>query len=212
MKIGEQIKPILCELFPKETAKFTPIKGDDKKVIYWEENLEEKLGGYSTVTPTKEGLYGVGLEETPIYIYGEYFGNGIQKCGKRYIKDGNDFLVFDIKQQGWWLPKEMRDSLCEKLSLKTVPFLGFMTLSEIEEKVKDGFETAFDNAFDKSLLEEGIVARPTIPLFDGRGNRIIVKVKHCDYLEYENARKELTNEEFLEFQKWYEENNEYNND
>ena len=35
-KIGEQIKPQLCAMFPKETARFTPIKGNDNKVEFWD--------------------------------------------------------------------------------------------------------------------------------------------------------------------------------
>lgn len=31
--------------------------------------------------PPQNGMYGVEYEEQPIYIYGEYYGNGIQKVG-----------------------------------------------------------------------------------------------------------------------------------
>jgi len=199
-EIGERIKPKLCELFPKESARFTPIKGDDNKIKYLDIESSE------VITPTNEGKYGVTLEEIPIYIYGEYFGEGIQSCGKRYISKGNKFLVFDIKQQGWWTPKEVRDSLCEELGLEQVPFLGIMTLSEIEDMVYKGFTTKYEEASDKTLMEEGIVARPTIPLFDGSNKRVIIKVKYHDYVEYENARKEFSDEEFTEFNTWYFEN------
>jgi hypothetical protein len=81
-----------------------------------------------------------------------------------------------------------------------------MTLAEIEKMVRAGFTTRFEGASDPTLLEEGIVARPTIPLFDSRGNRVIVKVKYCDYIEYDAVRKEFSDEEFAEFDKWYHEN------
>lgn len=83
---------------------------------------------------------------------------------------------------------------------------GVMTLREIEEKVRNGFTTQFTDASDPTLLEKGIVARPTIPLRDERGNRIIVKVKYCDYLEYDSVKKEFSDEEFNEFTKWYYDN------
>jgi hypothetical protein len=111
--------------------------------------------------------------------------------------------VFDIRQQGWWLPKENRDAICQTLGLKTVPFLGVMTLVDIENMVRAGFTTKFEGAADPTLIEEGIVARPIIPICDGRGNRIIVNVKYCDYIEYENVRREFTDEEFEEFSVWY---------
>ena len=200
-KIGENIKPQLCAMFPKESARFTPVKNKEtNKVQYYLEATDDAM-----IEP-KAGFCGVQLEEVPIYIYGEYFGNGIQKCGSRYIQNGNDFLVFDIKQQGWWTPKDVRDALCKDLKLNTVPFLGVMTLKEIEDKVRAGFTTQFDRAADPTMLEEGIVARPTIPLCDGSGNRIIVKVKYCDYIEYDAVRKEFSDAEFEEFDKWYHEN------
>jgi len=199
--IAHDIQPELIHMFPKETARFTPVKNKDtNKVQYY-----LKAAGDAMIEP-KAGFCGVQLEEVPIYIYGEYFGSGIQKCGSRYIQNGNDFLVFDIKQQGWWTPKDVRDSICERLNLKTVPFLGVMTLKEIEDKVRAGFATQFDRAADPTMLEEGIVARPTIPLCDGSGNRIIVKVKYCDYIEYDAVRKEFSDAEFEEFDKWYHEN------
>jgi hypothetical protein len=45
-----------------------------------------------------------------------------------------------------------------------------------------------------------------IPLCDGSGKRIIVKVKYCDYIEYDTVRKEFSDEEFEEFNAWYHEN------
>ena len=199
-KIGENIKPQLCAMFPKESARFTPRKDKEtNKIEYY------RLNGNKAETLSSD-MYRVTLEEVPVYIYGEYFGAGIQKCGSRYIQNGNDFLVFDIKQQGWWTPKDVRDSICKGLGLNTVPFLGIMTLKEIEDKVRAGFTTQFDRAADPTMLEEGIVARPIIPLCDGSGNRIIVKVKYCDYIEYDTVRKEFSDAEFEEFDKWYHDN------
>ena len=198
-EIGERIKPMLCEMFPKESARFEPLK-ENNKVLMFDENGD-------IMTIGEKGRYSVTMNfiETPIYIYGEYCGEGIQKCGTRYIKDGNDFVVFDICQQGWWLPKERRDEMCKALGLKQVPYLGVMTLREIEEMVKNGFATKFDGASDLAMIEEGIVARPIVPIFgDSRGSRIIVKVKYCDYAEYDAARKEFTDEEFKEFEDWYQ--------
>ena len=199
--IAHDIQLELVHMFPKESARFAPVKNKEtNKVQYYLE-----AAGDAMIEP-KAGFCGVQLEEVPIYIYGEYFGSGIQKCGSRYIQNGNDFLVFDIKQQGWWTPKDVRDALCKGLKLNTVPFLGVMTLKEIEDKVRAGFATQFDRAADPTMLEEGIVARPTIPLCDGSGNRIIVKVKYCDYIEYDAVRKEFSDAEFEEFDKWYHEN------
>ena len=210
-EIGERIKPQLCVMFPKESARFAPVKEGNKIIYYYPEVMNIPAGslpcrGNKVETMEVGGNYISELEEVPIYIYGEYFGAGIQKCGSRYIQNGNAFRVFDIKQQGWWTPKDVRDSLCKSLGLDTVPFLGVMTLKEIEDKVRGGFTTQFEGAADPTMIEEGIVARPVIPLCDGSGNRIIVKVKYCDYIEYDTVRKEFSDEEFEEFNTWYHEN------
>lgn len=205
-EIGERIKPQLYAMFPKESARFAPIK-EGNKIKFWDVSSEiDRYANANPVTPNREGQYEVCLEEVPIYIYGEYFGSGIQKCGSRYIQNGNGFRVFDIKQQGWWLPKENRDAMCKGLGLETVPFLGVMTLRDIEDMVRGGFTTKFEGAADPTMIEEGIVARPIIPLCSGNGNRIIVKVKYCDYVEYDTVRKQFSDEEFAEFDKWYHDN------
>lgn len=195
-KIADRILPSLKEMYPPECAKFAP-KGDANGIYYYSLDSDEPVA-------IKAGKVLVELEEVPVYIYGEYYGKGIQKCGSRY-RDDNDFVVFDIQQQGWWLPKEMRDRICQKLDLHQVPFIGYLTLDEAEEMVTKGFPTR-EKAKDPTLLEEGIVARPKIPFKDTKGNRVIVKLKHCDYVKWKNAFDAGTKEDYLEFVKWYEEN------
>ena len=81
-----------------------------------------------------------------------------------------------------------------------------MILADIEKRVRGGFATKYENAADPTMIEEGIVARPVIPICDSRGNRIIVKVKYCDYVEYDAVRKEFSDDEFTKFDTWYHEN------
>ena len=208
--IAERIQPQLCHMFPKESARFTPVKNKEtNRVDYYYPEVMHIPEGCLPVRGNKVDVMEVGgnyiteLEEVPIYIYGEYFGSGVQKGGGRYIQNGNGFAVFDICQQGWWLPKENRDALCKGLNLETVPYIGVMTLRDIEQLVMTGFTTKFERAADPTLIEEGIVARPVVPICDGRGNRIIVKVKYCDYIEYKRVRGEFTDREFEEFTAWY---------
>jgi hypothetical protein len=70
----------------------------------------------------------------------------------------------------------------------------------------DGFGTLVPGAKDPSLIEEGIVCRPVIPIKDERGNRIIVKIKYCDYKEWADTMKDFTEEEYREFCEWYNKN------
>lgn len=221
-KIGDRIQPELVKMFPKESARFTPVKDKEtnKPTYYYaipyanpeidySREWEDLSVGCSIEwdkidSPKNSGFCGVELEEIPVYIYGEYFGTGVNKVGNRYIQNGNDFLVFDIRQQGWWLPRERREAICKGLGLESVPYIGNMTLRDIEQQVMYGFTTKYEKAADKAnLIEEGIVARPAIPLCDGGGKRLIVKVKYCDYVEYKRVRDEFTDEEFKEFSEWY---------
>lgn len=205
-EIGKRIQPILAKMFPKESAKFAPLKDKEtNKVIYHKLSPFGKLD--ENVVPTCDGDFVTELIELPIYIYGEYYGNGVQKCGKSYSKD-NKFAVFDIKVGGWWMPIEKRNEVCKELGLERVPTLGLMTLQEAEAIVRNGFATKVKDSEDESLIEEGIVLRTPLNLKNDSGNRLIVKIKHCDYVDYDKARATLGEEEFKAFEKWYYEEGE----
>ena len=205
-EIAERILPQLKEMFPKECAKFKPIKDiDTNKFKFYAPILDEtnRFKGWYDVNEVAllDGIYGINVEEVPIYIYGEYYGKGITKVGKRYSNE-NDFIVFDINQQGWWLPCDLRNEICNKLGLQQVPSLGTMTINEAEKVVSEGFKTHL-NAVDPTLLAEGIVLRCGFDLKTHSDKRVIVKIKHVDYKAYNDVRKQFTNEEFEKFNKWY---------
>lgn len=201
----ERIKPILAELFPPETAKFTPKVNDKNQIQYY--NISSDVNGaiLSDVNPIAPGVYGVELEEVPVYIYGEFYGKKIQKGGN-YDKDNNRFAVFDICQQGWWVPLDMLSEYTQKLGLDLVPYIGQMTIDEAEEIVKNGFKTTVPNVSNPDYLAEGIVARPVVPIKDPRGRRIIVKIKTCDYNDLRVAINKVGEEEYSKFDAWYKEN------
>jgi hypothetical protein len=205
-QIIERIKPILAEMFPPECARFTPVLNDKNQIQYYEAETGTKMD----VTPetVNEYRFGVQLEEVPVYIYGEFYGKGVQKCGGNYDKDNKRFSVFDICQQGWYVPIDMLEDYCAKLGLDIAPYIGQMTISEAERMVVNGFKTRVANASNPDFIEEGIVARPIIPIKDPRGNRIIVKIKHCDYDELNAVINELGILEYDNFHKWYMDNRE----
>lgn len=201
-----RIKPVLTELFPPESAKFTPVMNDKNQIqyseYYWNEGNE-----FTTeyVIPALPGKYIVELEESPVYIYGEFFGKKIQ-AGGNYDKDKNRFSIFDICVQGWWVPIDMLNDYAAKLGLDVAPYIGQMTIGEAENMVKNGFKTLVPDAANPDYIEEGIVARPVIPIKDPRGKRIIVKIKNCDYRDLENAISKVGEEEYQKFHQWYMEN------
>ena len=156
-------------------------------------------------TITDKGTYIVETEELPVYIYGEFFGKKIQKGGN-YDKDNNRFYIFDICVQGWYVPLNMLTEYAEKLGLEIAPYLGQMTIPQAEEMVRKGFKTRVPNPSNPDYMEEGIVARPVVPIKDPRGKRIIVKIKTCDYAELDAAIKLVGEEEYKKFDAWYREN------
>ena len=195
--IIDRIKPILAELFPKESAKFVPVMNDKNQII------RTDSGEY--FTPTEHGFYNVEVEEVPVYIYGEFFGKKIQKGGN-YDKDKNRFNIFDICVQGWYVPINMLNDYAAKLGLDVAPYIGQMSIPEAEKMVIEGFKTLVPNVSNPDYLEEGIVARPVVPIKDPRGKRIIVKIKTCDYNELQAAINQVGEEEYFKFNAWYLDN------
>jgi len=68
-EIGNNIKDELCEMFPKESARFAPVKEGNK--IQWSDDIT------TTTNPSAPKMYNAFMEEVPIYIFGEYFGEGV---------------------------------------------------------------------------------------------------------------------------------------
>ena len=189
----ERIKPTLAELFPKESAKFAPVA-----------NNNTDRGDY--FSPTEPGFYTVEVEEVPVYIYGEFFGKKIQSGGN-YDKDKNRFSIFDICVQGWYVPIDMLNDYAEKLGLDVAPYIGQMTIDEAEQMVMKGFKTLVPDVSNPDYMEEGIVARPVVPIKDPRGKRIIVKIKTCDYNDLKRAIEQVGEDEYKKFREWYFANN-----
>lgn len=116
--------------------------------------------------------------ETSIILFGEGYGNRIQKIGKKYISDGVSFILFDAKIGNYWLYKEDMIDIANKLKIKVIPTLGFGTLDMACDKVKEGFRSL---VAEEALLAEGLVLKPKIQMFDRMGHRIMAKIKHKDY-------------------------------
>lgn len=121
-------------------------------------------------------------ENFSLTFYGEGVGKKIQKNGQSYLDDGGaeaDFILFDIRVGHTWLTRQAIEEIAEKLNLRIAPIIGYGTLEDAIEMCKTGFESITRN--DKLVEPEGLVCRPTHELLDRRGNRIITKVKLCDF-------------------------------
>ena len=121
-------------------------------------------------------------ENIHITIYGEGFGRKIQGCGARYIKNGVNFILFDIKIGSWWIKRKDLECIANKLDTPIVPIIGYMNIVDAIQFVKKGFKSTISE--DKDLDAEGLVLRtPNILLFRN-GERIITKIKTSDFRKY----------------------------
>lgn len=121
------------------------------------------------------------VETGHITLYGEGYGLKIQKGGN-YISKGVDFILFDVRVNKWWLNRESVEDIAEKLNIKIVPLIGYMTISEAVEYVKRGFKSTI--AENKEYDAEGLVLRTKDGLLRRNGERLITKIKTEDFRRY----------------------------
>lgn len=133
-------------------------------------------------------------------LYGEGYGVNIQKCGKRYNSKDVDFILFDVKIGKWWLLRDNVEDIASKLGIKVVPLVGYMTIPEAIEKVRNGFLSTESN--DKTLQAEGLVLKCPYGICDRSGDRIVTKIKTKDFRKLEarnkNDEREMKKSESLE--------------
>ena len=155
--------------------------GLSKEMYVTDELMQEKTW---SVLNTQFNVYE--LDETKIpkryTLYGEGYGAGIQSGG--YYRKDNSFIGFDVKVDNMYLLRENRDEIFKKLGVDIVPFVGKFTIDEAIEYVKKGFNS---NIAEETHLAEGLVLRTPIGLQSRRGERIIFKVKTCDFQKYFNT-------------------------
>lgn len=117
-------------------------------------------------------------EKINVCLYGEGFGAKIQNGGN-YIPDRTDFILFDVKIDSWWLTRESIEDIANKLELKIVPIIGKGKLLEAVEFVKQGYKSTI--AHNKDYIAEGLIMKPSVELFNRKGERIISKIKYKDF-------------------------------
>jgi len=134
------------------------------------ERLQFLFGGN-----TNEELFEQKFGANPVTFYGEGYGGKIQS-GSLY-KETQDFILFDVKVGETWLQRENIEALAETFALDVVPVMLRGTIQDAIEYVK----TRPDSPIGKGKLSEGLIGVPLARLTDFRGNRIIVKIKECDF-------------------------------
>lgn len=178
---GTNTRIIVMPSSPYNKA-FVDFKGRTDRAVIPEALQTElnRLFDEKTVLDYFENLKN-GLNE-PIVIYGEGYGKKIQSCGGKYCKDHAKFIVFDIKVGEWWLNRESIEQICKDLNLEIVPVMGYFTLQEAIDFVKTGFK---DPIAEEDLDAEGLVLKTDLNIRRRNGERIVTKVKTCDFRKHE---------------------------
>ncbi len=125
-----------------------------------------------------------------ITLYGEGYGYGIQgKMGIAYqgtldtenfcLKDkkGVGFRVFDVVIDDWWLERGNVEDVANKVGFEMVPILTHtVKMDEVIALCREGFKSELGD-----VTAEGVIMRPTIDLYNRKGERVIAKLKHKDF-------------------------------
>ncbi len=123
-------------------------------------------------------------DNTQITLFGEGYGEKIQKCGGQYRK-GVAFRLFDVYIGDWWLEWNSVEDIAEKLGIKTVPYLGEVrylpSLAAELREIVDTSQVAWSEDGDGTLKAEGIVARTRPLLLTRAGKPLVWKLKFRDF-------------------------------
>lgn len=124
-----------------------------------------------------------------VCLFGEGYGEKIQKVGSRYRK-GTSFRLFDVWVDGWWLNWSDVEDVARKLGIQTVPVLAHVWVRDVPDSYENlqfmfpmSTSMVAGTEGDPTLQAEGVVARTDPLLFDRRGHRVMWKLKFKDFAE-----------------------------
>lgn len=136
------------------------------------EKLMELFGGI-----VNEELFEQKFGEMPVILFGEGYGIKIQKVGDQYRRDVS-FILFDVylPKQNLWMKRDAVEDIARTFDIDVVPIVYEGDLAGAVQFVKSKPKSTIGTAD-----MEGIVCKPAVDVLDRMGNRLIVKVKVCDF-------------------------------
>lgn len=185
---GDYSNPYLEYLADNEWVWTEKVDGTNIRVIWDGYRVEFKGRSNNAQIPThlmakleelfcgenKEELFELIFGNKPAVLFGEGFGEKIQKGGGKYGEV--NFILFDVFVDGFWLQRNDIEKIANNLDIRVVPVVGHGNLHEAVEFIK---------SHPKSMLKndelEGIVCRPNVEIFQRNGDRTIVKIKCRDF-------------------------------
>ena len=140
------------------------------------QRLEELFGG-----SRGEHIFEEHFGDKHVVLFGEGYGAKIQKGGGLY-SETPEFILFDVyfPESDLWAQSDLIYEIASYFGIEQVPVFPARTLEEWCDFIAQK---------PKSLLNhgkhdmEGVVIKPAIELKDRRGNRLMYKVKACDFKE-----------------------------
>jgi len=133
---------------------------------------------FNTLTKQFMDLYPKLINMFPagVCLYGEGYGAGIQKGGN-YRPDQN-FVLFDVKVDEFWLLYADIKEIADELRLDVVPImLAGVHINQAITLVRHGFKSTWGD-----FMAEGLVIQPCEQLFTRNGERVITKLKYKDFV------------------------------
>ena len=121
-----------------------------------------------------EELFEQKFGEREVILFGEGYGIKIQNGGA-YRSDVG-FILFDVMIGDNYQSRESVEDIAKCFNLEIVPIIMFGTIQEAVDFVKTKPNSTIGTA-----KMEGLVGRPVVEMRDRCGNRIIVKIKVCDF-------------------------------
>lgn len=135
------------------------------------------------------GRWMIDNDLTEVVLFGEGYGIDIQNGGNYIQKPAEPdenwskqkFVLFDVKVGPWWLDRNAVNEVAKTLQIESVPVIGAGSLyAGIELVASRGSSYQMKSQWG-DFEAEGIVARPKVPLFNRKGERIICKIKAVDF-------------------------------
>ena len=128
-------------------------------------------------TPEAEQIFEENFGDKEVFLFGEGYGAGIQKCGALYRPD-KAFILFDVCVNNMYLPMGAIEEIATAFNILPVKVLKTGTINELVEFVKS--KPTSECSIEQQVVE-GIVASPHIELRDQYGQRMVVKIKVADF-------------------------------
>lgn len=110
-----------------------------------------------------------------VTLFGEGYGGSIQ--GGHTYREDEDFILFDVVINGWWLNRPSVQNVAAHFDIESVPVL-------LEGSIWRAIYFVESDPFshiNHARHIEGVVGVPEVQLFNRAGERIITKVKAVDF-------------------------------